>query len=68
MEVYGALQLGRADQLGSIEVGKRADLVVLDRTLFEFERYDIHNTRPTAVEMDGVVHGSLDGNPQQTRN
>jgi hypothetical protein len=26
----GAFQLGRAEQLGLLEVGKRADLVVLD--------------------------------------
>lgn len=61
--------MGRADQLGSFEVGKRADRVVLDRNLFEVDRYDIHNTRPIAVVMDGVlVHGSLDGNSQQAKN
>lgn len=47
-------------------MGKRADQVVLDRNLFEVNRYDIHNTRPPAVVMDGVlVHGSLDANQQQ---
>jgi hypothetical protein len=56
-----AFQLGRWDQLGSIEVGKRADLVVLDRNLFEIDRYDIHQARPVAVVMDGrLVHGELD--------
>ncbi len=55
-----AFQLGRSDQLGSIEVGKRADLVVLDRNLFEVDRYDIHKVRPIAVVMDGrFVHGEL---------
>jgi predicted amidohydrolase YtcJ len=55
-----AFQLGRSDQLGSIEVGKRADLVVLDRNLFEVDRYDIHKVRPVAVFLDGeLVHGSL---------
>jgi predicted amidohydrolase YtcJ len=55
-----AVQLGLSDQLGSIEVGKRADLVVLDRNLFEVDRYDIHEVRPVAVVMDGrIVHGEL---------
>lgn len=59
---------GRADQLGSIEVGKRADLVVPARNLFEVDRDDIHNTHP-AVVIDGVlVHGSLSRNPQQVQN
>ena len=55
-----AFQLGRSDQLGSIEVGKRADLVVLDRDLFEVDRYDIHEVRPVAVVMEGkIVQGEL---------
>ncbi len=55
-----AFQLGRSDQLGSIEVGKRADLVVLDQNLFEIDRYDIHKVRPVAVWLDGeLVHGAL---------
>ena len=55
-----AFQLRRADQLGSIEVGKRADLVVLDRNLFESDRYDIHKVRPVSVWLDGKqVHGEL---------
>lgn len=65
----GAFQLGRADELGSLEVGKRADLVVLDQNLFEVNRYDIHTTRPTAVVMDGVlVHGSLNDISQEADN
>jgi predicted amidohydrolase YtcJ len=55
-----AFQLRRADQLGSIEVGKRADLVVLDRNLFEIDRYDIHKVRPVSVWLDGKqVYGEL---------
>jgi predicted amidohydrolase YtcJ len=57
---HAAFQLGRSDQLGSIEVGKRADLVVLNRNLFEVDRYDIHQVRPVAVWLDGeLVHGTL---------
>ena len=55
-----AFQLGRSDQLGSIEAGKRADFVVLDRNLFEIDRYEIHKSRPVAVLMDGeIVHVEL---------
>jgi predicted amidohydrolase YtcJ len=55
-----AFQLRRLEQLGTIEVGKRADLVVLDRNLFEVDRYEIHEIRPEAVWMDGKrVGGAL---------
>jgi predicted amidohydrolase YtcJ len=43
----------------------RADLVVLDRNLFEVDRYEIHEARPVAVVMDGqFVHGALQKNPE----
>ncbi len=58
----GAYQLRMDEQLGSIEVGKLADLVVLDRNLFEIDRYEIHEVRPEAVIMEGaIISGSLDG-------
>ncbi len=58
--IHAAYQLGRSAQIGSIEVGKQADLVILDRNLFEVNRYDVHKTKPTAVVMDGqLVHGQL---------
>jgi len=57
---HGAVALGRSDELGSIEVGKRADFVVLNQNLFEVNRYDVHRTRPVAVIMDGeIVEGDL---------
>ncbi len=56
----GAMQLGMGDELGSIEVGKIADLVVLDRNLFEVSPDQIKSTRPTAVLMEGrLTSGSL---------
>jgi len=56
----GAYQLRLENELGSIEVGKRADLVVLDENLFEVDRYEIWKLRPTAVMMDGeVIQGGL---------
>lgn len=58
--INGAYQLGRSDELGSIEVGKQADLVILNQNLFEVSRYDVHKTRPVAVIMDGeLVYGVL---------
>ena len=56
----GAYQLRMEGQLGSIVVGKLADLVVLDRNLFEIDRYEIHEIRPEAVIMEGeIIRGSL---------
>ncbi len=48
------------DRIGSIEVGKLADLVVIDEQLFEMDRYGIHEIVPSAVMMEGeVIHGEL---------
>ena len=51
----GARMLGIADEVGSIEVGKRADLILLDRNLFEIDPEEIPGTRVLATMMDGVV-------------
>jgi predicted amidohydrolase YtcJ len=56
----GAIQLRMDKDIGSIEVGKLADLVVLDRNLFEIDRYEIAEATPEAVLIEGeVIHGSL---------
>ncbi len=56
----GAAQLGLDSDLGSIEVGKVADLVVLDRDLFKTPATQIKLARPTAVLMEGaLISGSL---------
>jgi len=47
-------------QTGSLEVGKLADLVVLDRNLFEIEAHDISETSALLTLFEGqVVHGEL---------
>ena len=56
----GATQLRMNEDIGSIEVGKLADLVVLDRNLFEIDRYEIAEATPVAVLMEGeVISGEL---------
>src|SRR5690606_11739266 len=46
MTINGAWCMGIEDKAGSIEVGKSADLIVLDRNLFEVEpRGNIHDTQ-----------------------
>jgi len=47
-------------ETGSIEVGKRADLVVLDRNLFAIPVTEIAHTRAVVTLFGGrVVHGDL---------
>jgi len=56
----GAYQLRMENEIGSIEVGKLADLVVLEKNLFEVDRYEIWKVKPSTVVMEGkVIQGSL---------
>ena len=43
------------DQIGSLEVGKKADLIVLDHNLFDVDPYRIHDTRVLLTMFDGDV-------------
>jgi predicted amidohydrolase YtcJ len=66
--INGAHQFRLENQIGSIEVGKLADLVVLDDNLFEMDRYEIHKIKPSAVMMEGeLIHGELPMPPGSTR-
>ena len=52
-----AQMLHMEDQVGSIEVGKKADLVALDRDIFAVDPYTIHETRVVLTIVDGeIVH------------
>ena len=56
----GAIQLRLTEQIGSIEVGKVANLVVLDADLFELPADEIQNVEPVAVLFEGrLIHGTL---------
>ncbi|MDZ4232228.1 MAG: amidohydrolase family protein, partial [Dietzia sp.] len=50
-----AYQIRLDDRVGSVEVGKLADLIVLDRNIFEIEPHDIHATTVTMTMMNGEV-------------
>ncbi len=49
----GAYAQNREDIIGSIEAGKFADFIVVDRNLFETELYDIHKTKVLQTVVDG---------------
>jgi predicted amidohydrolase YtcJ len=56
----GAYQLRLEDKLGSIETGKLADFVILNKNLFEADPYEISELKPSAVVMEGkVIQGSF---------
>jgi predicted amidohydrolase YtcJ len=57
--INGAYQLRMEDQIGSIEVGKKADLVFLEKNLFEVPTAAIHSTKVMQTMMDGKVTHSL---------
>ena len=66
--INGAKQLGIADKVGSIEVGKLADMILLDQNLFEVPKDQIYRTKVLATMMDGkiwhdVVYELGDSNP-----
>jgi predicted amidohydrolase YtcJ len=51
--INGAYQMKLDDLQGSIEVGKRADLVVLDRNLFEIPASEISDAKVMMTIFDG---------------
>ncbi|MDX1382902.1 MAG: amidohydrolase, partial [Thermoanaerobaculia bacterium] len=51
----GAVALRQDGRVGTLEVGKRADLVVLDRDLFAIPPHEIGETRVEMTVVDGEV-------------
>jgi len=55
--IQSARQLGMQDTIGSIEAGKKADLIVLGKNLFDVPQHELHNVPVVMTLMDGrVVH------------
>ncbi len=50
-----AYQMRMEDRLGSIEVGKLADIVVFEDNLFEIDPYTIHDAKVHETIMDGIT-------------
>ena len=62
MTIRAAMQLDADGEIGSIETGKKADLIVLERNLFEIPAHEIHNVRVLMTLMDGrIVHEASPG-------
>ena len=56
--IEGAYTIFREDLIGSLEVGKKADLIILDRDVFEVAKTDpmtIHDTKVVLTLMNGEV-------------
>ena len=53
--INGAKLLGREDEIGSIEVRKKADLILLSQNLFEINAEDIPKTKVPDTLFDGRI-------------
>ncbi|PID80008.1 hydrolase [bacterium DOLZORAL124_64_63] len=51
--INAAYQLGMEREIGSLTVGKAADIVVLDKNLFKIKPTDIHNVKVDMTIMNG---------------
>lgn len=58
--IDAAWQLGLDDEVGSIEVGKRADFVVLDRSPLRCDPFDIDRLVVESTWLDGVEVWAID--------
>jgi hypothetical protein len=53
--IDAAYQIRMEDEIGSIEVGKLADIVVLDQNIFKVDPYSIHKTNVVMTLLGGEV-------------
>lgn len=47
--------LGLEKTIGSIEIGKKADLIIIDQNIFEIEKHLIHKTKVLTTIIDGRI-------------
>ncbi|APC18624.1 amidohydrolase [Pseudomonas frederiksbergensis] len=58
--INGAYQLRMEHEIGSITVGKRADMIILENDLFEQNAHDIGKTNVLLTMMNGVISHQSD--------
>jgi len=51
----GAYSLFKENEIGSLEVGKFADIIILDRNLFQVPAYEIHNALVVQTIFNGKI-------------
>lgn len=53
--INGAYQIFREDEVGSLEVGKYADFIIIDRDIFSVDPIDIEDTKVLKTFFDGKL-------------
>lgn len=57
--INGAYHMRLDDKVGSIEIGKRADFVVLNKNILEVDSYELITTKVLLTMMNGkITHGN----------
>jgi hypothetical protein len=60
----GAFSLFKENEIGSLEAGKLADIIILDRNLFQIPTHEIHNVSVVQTIFNGKIvykNGAVDG-------